>query len=188
VPRAGRCAKRRQLPAQPFETFLSFSSWVRQTGRTPGQRTLEIARRPATADVADALGVDEGDPVVQVLRQRFIDDRPTMVERTTLVEPVGRLLFDFDCDSGSIYAYLSDRGVDLTSARHVIDAVAADPTDARLLDVAVGAPLLRERRLAGSSAGELYEYSDDRYRPDLVNFTIENAEHLTSAMVRTSVS
>lgn len=175
---------RKQALSQPFETFLSFSRWVSGLGRVHGQRTVEVARRPATAEIADELNVDEGDPVVQVLRLRLIDDRPTMIERSTFVEPVGRLLFDFDCDSGSIYAYLAGQGVDITVARHLIDAVAADDTDSELLGVPGGAPLLRERRRASDAAGDPVEFSDDRYRPDLVSFAIENSQQAQPSLAR----
>lgn len=175
---------RRQGLSQSFDTFVSFSRWVHGLGRTPGQRTLEIARRPAPADVADALDLDEGAPVVQLLRLRLIDDAPAMIERTTFTEPVGRLLFDYDCDSGSIYAYLSDQGVDLTAAHHLIDAVAADATDSELLGVPEGAPLLRERRRAGGADGEPVEFSDDRYLPGMVSFSIENSQQARPALVR----
>ena len=175
---------RAQPLAQPFETLLSFSRWARQIGREPGQRTLEIARRPAHREAADSLGLDEGEPVVQILRLRLLDGTPAMIERTTFVEPVGRLLFEADLDAGSIYAYLTHRGVDLAVARHVFDAVAADATDAALLGVPEGAPLLRERRRTASGAGEAQEYSDDRYRPDLVSFAIENAQQTRPALAR----
>lgn len=176
---------RRQVLSQPFDTFLSFSRWVDGLGRTAGQRTLEVALRPAPAEVADPLHIDEGAPVVQLVRLRLIDDKPTMVERSTFVESAGRLLFDFDCDSGSIYAYLASQGVDITVAHHMIDAVAADQTDSDLLDVPLGAPLLRERRLARGSGGEEIEYSDDRYRPDMISFTIENSHQAAQpALVR----
>ncbi|MCK2216966.1 GntR family transcriptional regulator [Actinomadura sp. ATCC 31491] len=175
---------RSQSMPQPIETFLSFSRWVRLMGRAPGQRTLEIARRPAGPEVCDALGLEEGEPVVQLLRLRLMDGVPAMVERTTFTWPVGRLLFDFDCDSGSVFAYLSSRGVDLSRARHVIDAVGADPTDAGLLEVAPGAPLLRERRQTSTGDGEPVEFSDDRYRPDLVSFTIDNSQQAHPALLR----
>lgn len=160
---------------QPFETLMSFTTWSQRLGRTPGQRTVEIARRGASALAANELGIDEGTPVVDVLRLRLLDGEPAMLERTTFIEPVGRLLFDFDPDSGSIYAHLANEGVDLASARHTFDAVAADDTDATLLGLDVGAPLLRERRRTTSTDGVALEYSDDRYRPDLVTFTIDNA-------------
>ncbi|GAA3670895.1 GntR family transcriptional regulator [Nonomuraea antimicrobica] len=176
---------RSQSMPQPFETFLSFSRWVELMDRTPGQRTLEIARRPAPPEVCDALGLEEGEPVVQMLRLRLIDEIPAMVERTTFVWPVGRLLFDHDCDSGSVFAYLSRCGVDLSRARHVIDAIGADETDAGLLGVGRGAPLLRERRQTSSAGGEPVEFSDDRYRPDLVSFTIDNSQQARPALLRT---
>ena len=175
---------RRRTLSQPFETFLSFSRWASGLGHTPGQRTVEIARRPGSVEVTDALGIDEGTPVVQLLRQRLIDGRPTMLERTTFIEPVGRLLFDYDCDSGSIYAYLGERGVQMPVARHRIDAVAADRIDSELLEVPVGAPVLREVRRASGVDGVPVEYSDDRYRPDLVSFSIENSQQAQPSLLR----
>ncbi|MEU4314375.1 GntR family transcriptional regulator [Nocardia sp. NPDC024068] len=159
---------------QPFETLLSFTAWARRIGRTPGQRTLEIARRGASATVADALGIDEDTPVIELLRLRSLDGEPVLLERAAFVEPVGRLLFDFDPDAASIYASLAERGVDLHAARHTIDAIGADPEDAALLGTMPGAPLLRERRRTLSSDGVPLEYGDDRYRPDRVSFTIDN--------------
>lgn len=176
---------RARAAAQPLETFLSFSRWAEAAGLRPGQRTLEVARRAVRGEAADALGLDAGVPVVEVLRLRLLDGVPAMLERATFVEPVGRLLFDADPDAGSIYAYLTERGVDLSRGRHTIDAVAAEPGDADLLGVAPGAPLLRERRLAGPADAAPVEYSDDRYRPDLVTFTIENSQSPAPGLART---
>lgn len=176
---------RRQALSQPFDTFLSFSRWAAELGREPGQRTAEIALRRASAEIADLLGVNEGDQVVQLLRLRLLDGQPVMIERTTFVEPVGRQLLDYDCDSGSIYAYLIEQGLEVGIARHVIDAVGADGTDAELLGVTAGGPLLRERRLASTAAGLPFEYSDDRYRPDIVTFAIDNQPDAQPTLVRT---
>jgi GntR family transcriptional regulator len=167
---------------QPFDTLLSFSAWATSIGRTPGQRTLELALRPADALAADRLGVDEGAHVVAELRLRLLDGEPVMLERTTYVERVGRLLFDFDTDSGSEWEHLESHGIHLAAASHVIDAVAADELDARHLGVAVGAPLLRQRRTARTASGETVEFDDDRYVPGAITFTLEN-----SALARATV-
>lgn len=160
-----------------FDTFLSFTRWAQEAGRTPGQKTVEVARRGAAEEAARALGIAPGEPVVEVLRLRLLDGVPAMLERASFVEDVGRLLFDadFDPDHGSIYAHLLDRGVDLARFRHTFDAVAADQLETDLLGVPARAPLLRERRRASSRTGTPLEYGDDRYRPDIVTFTIENA-------------
>lgn len=175
----------RQTLSQPFDTFLSFSRWADDLGHTPGQRTLEVALRPASASLAELLEVDEGEPVVQLLRLRLLDGQPTMIERSTFVEHIGRALFDHDCDSGSIYAFLTGRGLEVGDARHVIDAVGADEIDVDLLDLAPGAPLLRERRLARTADGEPFEFSDDRYRPDIASFVIHNRPQAPLTLSRT---
>jgi GntR family transcriptional regulator len=163
------------VPSQPFENLMSFTAWAEQLGRKPGQRTIEVARRAVSGPAACELGLEPGTVAVDILRVRLLDGEPVMVERATFVEPVGRLLFDFDPDSGSIYAYLTAEGIDLRSARHTFDAVPAGELESELLGVPVGTPLLRERRRVTSADGSPLEYGDDRYRPDRVTFTIDNS-------------
>lgn len=170
--------------AQPFDTLLSYSAWVHSIGREPGQRTLELARRPASALAAARLQIAEGTPVVEELRLRLLDGAPAMLERASYVEHVGRLLFEFDTDSGSEWTYLQSRGVRLATASHIIDAVGADSVDAENLLVAEGTPLLRQQRTARSTEGEIVEYHDDRYLPNLVTFTLENNIDVRTALTR----
>ncbi|MET0189095.1 GntR family transcriptional regulator [Pseudonocardia sediminis] len=162
------------VPAQPFESFLSFTRRAELTGHVPGQRLHEIALRRPEPAVAAALDLGPDDYAVQLVRLRLLDDRPAMLERMTYTEKVGRPLLDADLNAGSIYALLTELGTDLHAARHTFDAVAADRLDAEQLGVAVGHPLLRERRLTWSSAGEALEWSEDRYRPDVATVTVTN--------------
>ncbi|MEU9671082.1 GntR family transcriptional regulator [Streptomyces bobili] len=165
---------RRVTPSQSFATLISFTQWAKSIGREPGQLTVEVARRRAEPEPAGRLDIEEGDPVVELVRLRLLDGAPTMVERSTFVHDVGRYLFDFDPDSGSIYEALCRADVDLHHARHTIDAIAAEEQDAELLRVEPGAPLLRVRRLTSSAAGVPLESADDRFLPTMANFTIEN--------------
>ena len=176
------------VASQPFTTFMSFTEWAHSTGRSAGQRTRELAKRPAGQLVAAQLEVEPQTPVIEVLRLRLLDEVPAMVERTSFVLPVGRLLFDFDTDSGSIFGFLREQGVSLDRGRHTIDAVAADELDSELLEVAQGTPLLRERRVTRDRNGQVVEYSDDRYLPQLANFTIENTSEHRAALVRVPTS
>src|ERR1700743_1823069 len=91
---------------QPFDTLLSYSAWAHSIGRVPGQRTLELALRPADETAASVLQIDEGVPVVQMLRLRYLDGEPAMLERATFAEHVGRRLFDFARDPGPPWAHL----------------------------------------------------------------------------------
>jgi GntR family transcriptional regulator len=173
--RGKRPTVQRREVAPPFDSFVSFSRWAYMLGLPPGQHTVEIARRRASAEVAGHLDIEPGEPVVQLLRQRLLDGEPVMVERTTFVRTWGSLLFEHDPDDGSIYEHLIRQGLQIGVARHTIDAVQADEHDHELLGVAVGDPLLREVRIAYTNVGDAFEFSDDRYRPDRVTFTIDNA-------------
>jgi GntR family transcriptional regulator len=173
---------------QSFDTLLSYSAWAHSIGRQPGQRTLELALRRADEQTASLLEIAEGDPVVQMLRLRQLDGEPAMLERATFVEHVGRRLFDFDCDSGSLWAYLISQGVEFATASHVIDAVAADPVDAAHLAVHPGAPLLRQQRTTRNSGGEVVEYHDDRYLPTHVSFTLQNNLDARCAVSRSATT
>ncbi len=165
---------RRTAPSQPFASFLSFTQWARSIGREPGQTTIEVARRRASAEAAARLGLAEGDLVVELVRLRLLDGVPAMIERSSFLNEVGRYLFDFDPDTGSVYAELQRREVDLHHARHTIDAIAADRADADLLRITPGDPLLRVRRLTSSREGTPLECADDRYLPTMATFTVEN--------------
>lgn len=176
----------RQQLSQPFDSLLSFTRWARLMGSVPGQRTVEIARRAADQVLAGHLEIAAGEHVVQLRRLRLMDDEPVMVERTSFPLHFGAALFEHDPDSGSIYEFLIGRGLQVGVARHMIDAVPADEDDHALLGIARGAPLLREQRIARTTNGEVFEYSDDRYRPGRIIFTIDNTPNGRPVLGRSS--
>ena len=162
---------------QAVDVSIPFTRWAREIGAVPGARTQEVSLRRADAVKAEALGIAEDDLVVDVLRLRLLDGRPTMLERLTYIEPVGRVLFGVDLDTVSITEYLEAHGAASADVDHEIDAIAADETDSRLLDVPLGAPVLRLRRVTRDAAGRTFEASDDRYLSDIVRFTVWPAAH-----------
>jgi GntR family transcriptional regulator len=168
--RPARVVERKAV--QRVDLVVPFTRWARDMGAVPGAHTVEIALRRADAVQAQSLAVDVGTPVVDVLRLRSLDGRPTMLERLTYLESVGRMLFDADLDVVSITEYLESRGVVSSSVQHEIDAVAADDTDAELLEVEIGSPLLRLRRISQDAEGVPFEASDDRYLSEIVRFTV----------------
>lgn len=165
---------RRPGLSQSFDQLVSFSYWAQQLGRTPSARTLELARRPAEAEAAEQLGIAPGAPVFQYTRLRLLDGEAVMVERTTLIEQVGRLLLDCDLDGGSVYGQLGARGVEFAEAQQTIAAIGAGAEDAALLGIPRRAPILEVRRRALDPEGTPIEWARDRYRGDAFEITIHN--------------
>ena len=171
--RRGRPARVAERKAQQAaDVSIPFTRWAEQMGTQPGAQTQEVSLRRADEDKARALGIEKGAPIVDVVRLRLLDGRPTMLERLTFIEEVGRVLFDVDLDTVSITEFLESCGWKSAEVDHEIDAVAADDTDARLLQLAPGAPVLRLHRTTRDADGRTFEASDDRYRSDIVRFTV----------------
>lgn len=167
--------------AQSFDQLISFSAWARQLGRVPSARTLELARRPVDRDGAIQLGVELGALIFQYRRVRLLDEAPAMIELSTFVEPVGRLLLDCDLDHGSVYAQLAERGVEFAEAQQTISAIAASAEQASLLGVSRRAPLLEVRRRVFDPDGSPLEWSIDTYRGDAFAVTMHNRVALPRA-------
>ncbi|WP_405496885.1 GntR family transcriptional regulator [Streptomyces sp. NBC_00096] len=155
----------------------SFTRWARSLGREPGGRTVAVERGGADAEEAEQLRIDAGAPVRRVLRLRTLSGTPVMVERTTYPEAVGALVADMPRDTVSYSEQLALHGVLFTDAHHTIDIAAADADDAELLGCRAGEALLRERRRSTDPAGTPVEWSQDRYLPGTVAFTV----HTTAA-------
>ncbi|MBU3737595.1 MAG: GntR family transcriptional regulator [Rhodoferax sp.] len=118
----------------------------------PATRTIvECRRLRANADVARALNLRSGDPVLQVRRVLAFAERPTILEDIWLPGSsfkglTAERLREHD---GPMYAlFETEFGVRMVRAEEKIRAVAADAQQAELLRVSPGVPLLSVERIA----------------------------------------
>lgn len=160
---------------QAVDASIPFTRWAESIGARPGAVTQQVSRRRAGAELAAAFGIDESDQIIEVLRLRLLDGRPTMLERLRYLTEVGQLLFEHDLDSVSITELLAEQGFPSHAVAHEIDAVAADALDSELLEIASGAPVLRLHRISYDGSGRIYEVSDDHYRSDIVRFSVSSS-------------
>ena len=167
-------------PVQSFSELMSFTRWARSYGETPGGRMVRQERRPAHPVERAQLRLAEGDDAHWVLRVRTLAGTPVMVERTVYPPSVGDLVAAMPPDAVSVSELLEREGVLLADAEHTVDLVVADDEDAALLGCAAGSALLRERRRTTDPAGVPVEWSEDRYLPGTVAFTVHNSTASTA--------
>lgn len=162
--------------SQSFAELRSFAQWARAMGRIASGSVVSAERRPATAEDAARLHLRAGTPVLHVLRVRGLDGDPVLVERTVYADWIAPAVerIEPDCESVTQRLY-DDTGLVFAYGEHLIDAVAAGTADAELLGIRRTSPLLRVRRVTTTRTGRPVEWSDDRYRPDAVNFSIHNS-------------
>ena len=123
----------------------------------PAQRTvLECRRVRANADVARALALRSGDPVVQARRILSFAGEPTILEDIWLPGQAfkGLTAEQMAAYQGPTYAMFElDFGVRMVRAEEKIRAVLPDGEQAQLLHTTAGTPLLSVERIA-------YTYND----------------------------
>ena len=123
----------------------------------PAQRTvLDCRRVRASADVARALALRSGDPVVQARRILSFAGEPTILEDIWLPGQAfkGLTAEQMANYQGPTYAMFElDFGVRMVRAEEKIRAVLADGEQAQLLHTPAGTPLLSVERIA-------YTYND----------------------------
>jgi GntR family transcriptional regulator len=162
--------------SQSFTELRSFAQWAAATGRRATGLVITSARRPATAHDATELRVPAGSEVLDVLRLRSLDGEPVLVERTVYAGWIADAVATIETDADSVTQRLhADHHLVFAYGRHLIDAVAAGTTDARLLGLRRGSPLLRIRRTTTDHTGRPVETSEDRYRPGAITFEVHNS-------------
>lgn len=138
-------------------------------------RSDVIEHRTVTAsiEVAEALEVEVGSPVVVLERLRWVDDEPWALSRTWMPTDVGDVTFGAPLRDSSLYALLADNGIVPASAARSLEATVASPGQAPLLGLAVGAALLRLRSISRDASGRPIEYFMALHRGDRSRFSFD---------------
>lgn len=144
---------------------------LQHAGQKPATTVLSTEQGRADERIAEALGVEVGSPTLHLKRLRTADRVPIAILDNVLPE-------DFlDLDLGALsrlglYQMLRARGVTMRVAKQRIGARVATTSEAELLDIARGGPVLTMDRTAFDSSGRAVEYGQHCYRPDLYSFEI----------------
>ena len=127
----------------------------------PESRLVDVRRAKAGAEVARALGLRTGEPVIALRRLLLYSGAPTVLDDIALPAALFRGLTRarYEAYRGSMYGFFeTEFGVRMLKARERLRAVAADATSAALLGVPTGAPLLAVDRVAYTFADRPVEW------------------------------
>lgn len=158
----------------PLHAQARFSQNLMEQGSHPTSERLLAVVRPASADVASALGVLEGDSVIHLRTLRRVNGVPVCV--------INHFLPDLSWwpalqrfSSGSLHDFLQQHGGHRpTRSQTRISTRRAQAKESRLLEIALHAPLLCVRTLNKTLDGALAEYSVSLTRGDMIELTLEH--------------
>lgn len=134
---------------------------------------LQHETSTADADIAAALEIDEGAPVVVLTRLRYVDGDAWSLSTTWMPETVGAVTLDVDLQETSLYRLLAQHGIVATHGVRSAEATVATHEQAQLLGVSAGSALLRLRSVSRDSSGKPIEYFIAYHRGDRSRFEFQ---------------
>ena len=144
-------------------TFRHAASAVTEAGKSIERRIVDFGYRTAPAALANALGVTEGDDLLFSRSVRTVDGEGLDVVREWVPAPLCGPVSRDAATSPGIWETLARHGHRIAAVRQVVTAGLASESDADLLGIGVGDPLLLVRRVATDPAGSPLALSDHRY-------------------------
>jgi DNA-binding GntR family transcriptional regulator len=142
------------------------------TGQEPSTRVLLHEVVPATPLVAEHLGVPIEADVVRLQRVRSARAEPLALLNNWLPTEVASEFTTDQLQTGGLYELFRAQGVNLRIASQRIGARAASATEAGLLHIRKGDPLLRTERTTYDDYGRAVEYANHVYRADTYSMEV----------------
>jgi GntR family transcriptional regulator len=145
-----------------------------ERGLRPGTKVLHRNVGPSTEKVARFLNINPGEKVIDILRLRFINEEPIQLVTTYVPFDVCPALASVDLTNRSLYEFLEKEcGVVIAKGRRYVEAVLANDSEAELLGIERGAPLLMLDSISFSETGQPIEYYHALHRGDRSRFEVE---------------
>lgn len=154
-----------------FLQLASYTQQIRSHGLHPATRILDVSYINADERLAELLAIRAGGRVLRIERLRMANSEPMAVETAHLAaRRFPGLRRQLDRYSSLYEALASAYDVHLAEAEATIETVLATPTEAQILAVDVGLPLVLHCQHSFDSAGAPVEWVRALYRGDRYRF------------------
>ena len=155
---------------QDLEWLTGFTEDMLARGMTPSSRLLSFKIIPADIQVSTQLKISEKDSIYEIVRVRLADGIPMALEYTYVPADVVPGLTE-ENSNRSLYEYIETNSSHrISEAYQEIEAAAARESEAELLEVSEGAPVLLMMRTASLDDGTPFEFVKSIYRADRYRF------------------
>jgi len=137
------------------------------SGLQPARKIIDFAFEKASRKVAKLLGCEQ---VLRVKRVNMADDHPFAVVTVWCPFDLGKHLSRHDVEHSSFYNLLK---INLGGATQTIGADAATTTEAQLLEIPVGSPVLSCDRVTQDVSGKAVLVSHHVFPAHRTNFVVD---------------
>jgi GntR family transcriptional regulator len=156
-----------------LDVDLGITEAVAAAHQRLGVQVLRIARRRASKEVADALGVPLGATVLWIERVIKANDAAAAYAIDAIPEEILAAAGNPDYTEGSVYRFLEvECGLQLVGGLAKVTAVTADRRLAGLLGVHPGDALIRMDQVERTGDGRPVLCSTEHYVPQILDLTV----------------
>lgn len=156
---------------QDSDKLMGFTELMKKNDMKPSAKIIEKNLVDPPVNLRNVMELNDEDKLVRLVRVRFGNEQPLIIERSYFVYTFFKPIYDMDLQSNSIFELLyKHTNTRLGEARQQITAITAGESEVDLLNVKSGDPLLLMKRLIRTKKGDYFQYSEDVYRSDRINF------------------
>jgi GntR family transcriptional regulator len=150
---------------------------IQSAGMKGSTEVLLFERRLPSEDVAEKLGISQRDPVLHFERVRYANGKPLVLEKSWIPAAQCPDLRREDV-KGSLYAVLFKKyHHHLAAAHQSLRAILASESDARILGLRIGDPVMLVRGVTYLDDGRAIEVQESHFRAESIEFIIELGEY-----------
>lgn len=170
----GTFVAQRKIKQDFIRRLEPFNEQIERTGRKPGTELLSLEVVGMTEAVAEVFHAEPGEKAVYLHRKRSADDEPIVTVETYLPYEKCAFLMRHDMVHESMYNVLAEREeTRICRVNRIMEAVAANEDDARLLNIQSGKPIHLFHTIGYNQHDEPIEFSVARYRGDRNRFEVD---------------
>jgi len=176
IQRRGRLATvvEKKIPGDLLQQLSGTYHSMTRLGYYPTTRVILNRIIPATESIAERLGIQPGDQVIDLERLRFIEDEPFVFMKSYVPYDLCPKIAEIDLTGKSLLEEIKkEYGFVIASSKRSIEAVSARENEARLLKIPAGAPLLLFNSVSFIKGGRTIGSTRALFRGDRARFDVE---------------
>lgn len=167
-----------QKITQDSDKLIGFTEVMAQHGIKASAKIIEMKVVEPAPNIRQVMNLDGGQKVVRIVRVRYGDKEPLIIERSFFLYSLFEPIMNMDLEKNSIFELIYKHTTTrLGFAVQRIEAIVAGQSESKLLKIDLGTPLLLMKRFIQTNSGTYFQYSEDVYRSDRITFTTKTVPY-----------
>jgi GntR family transcriptional regulator len=163
---------------QDPDRLIGFTELMKQHDLKPSAKIIKKEITAPDANISHLMRLSSRQYVVRLVRLRFGNNQPLIIERSFFNYDLFKPIYDMDLEQNSIFELLyRHTATRLGNALQRIEAVSAGREENTWLEVDLHTPLLLIKRLIKTTEDTIFQYSEDVYRSDRINFSTQTVPY-----------